>query len=151
MKVTKFLFISMYMSLTTLLNAAPKLEIKDPYVRGMPPGAPNTAAYFELTNKGTTPLVLVGAHTEVARKVELHDTVMDDQMMSMKAVPKLTLGPGETKKLESGGLHLMLLQVQSLDENTEILIELEFDDGISIPIIFPVRSVKKETQRNDHR
>ena len=41
------------------------VQVIDPYVRVLPPGSPNTAAFMQLTNAGTNELALVAVETDL--------------------------------------------------------------------------------------
>jgi copper(I)-binding protein len=74
------------------------------------PGAPSTAAgYAVLRNRGKTPDALVGATTDAAERVEVHETRNMSGMMMMEKVDKIALAPGAQVELKPGGYHLMLI------------------------------------------
>ena len=59
-------------------DAASSVTVTDPYVRAVPPGQPNSAAFMQLRNSGTSSHSIKSAESTVAKVVELHT-------MSMKA------------------------------------------------------------------
>jgi copper(I)-binding protein len=96
-------------------------------VVAVPAGA-TTAAYFDLTNDGSTPdrLVEVRADTGPA---EVHRTVQDGERMSMEPVSELVIDGGEVVSFEPGGLHIMLLEVGALESGDMVTITLEFESA----------------------
>ncbi|MDX1735805.1 MAG: copper chaperone PCu(A)C [Halioglobus sp.] len=94
--------------------AEPPLEISAAWVRALPPTQPNTAAYLTLRNGGERELVVVGASADVAGRVEVHHTRQVDGLMRMEQLQRLPVAPGATVKLEPGGAHLMLLDLQRM-------------------------------------
>lgn len=89
-------------------TASPPVAVEEPWARPAPQGA-NSAAYFTLKNRGRTALTLVGASSEVAERVEIHETVMDGHTMRMQPVRSVTIEPDEVVTFRPGGLHVMFL------------------------------------------
>ncbi|MGL6070681.1 copper chaperone PCu(A)C [Craterilacuibacter sp.] len=104
------------LSLPTLAHAteAGTLSIHHPWSRVMPVAAPNGAAYFMLENKGKTADKLIAASTPRAQKAELHTHIHDNGVMRMREVQGGVAVPaGQTIKFAPGGLHVMLLGLNS--------------------------------------
>lgn len=102
----------------------------DAKIRLLPPGVPNTAAYLRLQNTGAEERHLVGATASVTAKMELHDHIMRDGLMSMEQQQQVTIGPGETVVFQPGGLHLMMFDLkQPLKAKQTVAIELRFANG----------------------
>lgn len=89
---------------------------------GQPTG-PNAALYLTATSEGETDR-LVAASTDVSAGVEIHQTTIEDGVMSMQRIHGLDLPAGEPLVLEPGGLHLMLLDVARLDVGAVIEVTL---------------------------
>lgn len=88
----------------------------------------NGAVFMTLKNGGTSDDVLVGAKTDVATTVELHETKMDENdVMTMSPVPNIPIPAGSSVTLKSGGLHVMLIEMQK---------ELAVGDKISLTLTF---------------
>ena len=85
------------------------LDIENAWVRALPPGQPNTAAYLTLVNRGEVVVVVESASADVADKVEIHTTRSADGLMRMEQLQSLEVAPGERLALSPGGTHLMLL------------------------------------------
>jgi copper(I)-binding protein len=80
---------------------------------GQPTG-PNAALYLTATSDGPSDRLL-GAETDIAASVEIHETVTDaDGTVVMRTVEAVDLGGGDTLELEPGAVHLMLLDVPPL-------------------------------------
>jgi periplasmic copper chaperone A len=75
------------------------------------PAGPNGAAYMTLVNEGDADDRLVAVEADVADSVEIHESTLDDGVMSMRHVDGIDLPAGGRVRLEPGGLHLMLLDV----------------------------------------
>lgn len=125
--------------------AVAELQVENGYVRGLPPGTANTAAYMTLRNTDEHSLELVGASASVAASVMLHTTVSHDGMLHMQHLNSLEIPADGEVVLESGGIHLMLMQLKTMPRAGEtVSITLEFADGVTQDIVLPVRSVLDE-------
>ena len=65
-----------------------------------------------LTMVSPQPVTLVGFKTPVAGVAELHDMVMDGDVMRMRPMDALPLKPGQVTTLAPGGKHLMLMKLK---------------------------------------
>ena len=71
-----------------------------------------SAVYLALANAGGVGLRLVSAESPVAEFVEIHEMVMDGDIMRMRPVENgLDLLSGSVVSLEPGGYHLMLINL----------------------------------------
>lgn len=103
-----------------------------------------TSVFGSLKNTGDQPVTLEAIDaTDVAGVAELHETVMNDQTgaTEMKRVEGgFEIAPGETKTLEPGGDHMMLMELQcAVKSGTDLTVELEFNDDRTQQITVPVR------------
>jgi periplasmic copper chaperone A len=116
------------------------------------PAGPNAALYFTASNEGGETDVLTGASSDVAGAVEIHETTQaDDGTMGMRPVTGLDLPAGETLTLEPGGLHMMLIDVEPLEEGDNIVVTLHWqsagDVEVEADIVSPAETV---TDEQDH-
>ena len=103
-----------------------------------------TSVFGSLKNTGDQPVTLETIDASgVAGVAELHETVMNDQTGSteMKRVEGgFEIAPGETKTLEPGGDHMMLMELQcAVKSGTDLTLELGFDNDRTQEITVPVR------------
>ena len=76
-----------FYSTLALLLAAPalaKVEAVDGYVRLLPPGSPNTAAFMVLKNDGDKPVALTAVASPDAGRAELHTHLHENGVMKMR-------------------------------------------------------------------
>ncbi|MGL5303777.1 MAG: copper chaperone PCu(A)C, partial [Aeromonas sp.] len=66
--------------------AQAKIDVADGYVRLLPPGSPNTAAFMVLSNDADKPVKLVGATSQAAKRAELHTHLHENGVMKMRQV-----------------------------------------------------------------
>jgi copper(I)-binding protein len=93
------------------------------------------AAYMVLRNDGEAPDALIGATTEVAGMVELHETVKVGDMMHMKPVSRIEVPAKGKVELKPGGLHLMLMHMrEGLPIGRKIRLILKFEKLGEVPI-----------------
>lgn len=129
--------------------AADQVRVEQAYVRAVPPGSANSAAFMKLTNTDSNPHSLTTAKSPAAKVMELHTHTEEGGMMKMRRVERIELPVGEQVVLQPGGLHLMLIGLAGdLKENQEIEVSITFEDGSTLPLTLPVKRVGKETM--DH-
>lgn len=99
-----------------------------------------SAAYMTITNKGDKADRLVKAETSVAGLVEIHETVVQNDVAQMQPmlngieVPALS-----SVELKPGGYHIMLMDLkEDLVVGQTITIKLTFESGLTIELKVPV-------------
>jgi copper(I)-binding protein len=90
------------------------LVIKDAWVRALPPTQNVTSAYLSVTNPGSAPVTITGGTADLAGEVQIHTTRDVDGYMRMERLQQIELPPGGSARLEPGGVHLMLMQLQRM-------------------------------------
>lgn len=104
------LLIALTAGLTVAGSALAQVAAKDPWVRATVTQQKATGLFVQLTSPADARLV--AAASPVAGVVEIHEMVMDGNVMRMRAVPGLDLPAGKTVKLEPGGYHVMLMDLK---------------------------------------
>lgn len=116
--------------------------VESAYVRAVPPGQMNSAAFMQLKNEGPEDITLVAAKSQVANNVELHTHTQDNGVMRMRQISEISLPAGEVIKLQPGGMHIMLIGLtQNLSAGENISLSLEFSDGSTQALEVPVQTV----------
>ncbi|MFT7286470.1 MAG: copper(I)-binding protein [Halieaceae bacterium] len=89
------------------------LELRAAWVRAMPPTQHMTAAYLQLFNPSDKGVEIdsVSASVGVA---SLHETRLENGRSSMRPVSTLQIPPGGTVFLQPGGLHMMLMDIETM-------------------------------------
>ena len=128
------------------------IEIGHPWTRPTPPGAPTAAGYMTLTNNDTKDDRLVSAETDLAAVTELHRSEMVDGVMRMRAQPEgLVLPAGETVRLEPGGYHLMLIDVERpFAAGERIPVTLTFESAGTVTVELSVDAPKAHEPADTH-
>jgi periplasmic copper chaperone A len=84
------------------------------WLRATPNGARVAGGYMTITNNGREADRLVGGTLAQAGRLEIHEMTMTDNVMRMRPLANgLVIKPGETIKLEPGGLHIMGLDLSA--------------------------------------
>jgi protein SCO1/2 len=93
------------------------------------PDVPNTAAgYALLRNRGKTADALIGASSDAAERVEVHETRNMAGMMMMEKVDTVALPAGGRVELKPGAYHLMLIGLKrTLTPGQSVDLTLEFE------------------------
>ena len=109
-----------YSSLALLLAvpALAKVEAVDGYVRLLPPGSPNTAAFMVLKNDADKPVKLVTVASPEAGRAELHTHLHENGVMKMRQVESIEIPARGEAVLKPGSLHVMLFEVRDLSQGT---------------------------------
>ncbi len=85
------------------------LHIKDAWARPLDASLGIAGAlYLTLQNDTHDPVTLVGGHTSVADTMELHQSIMEDDVMRMRPMAAVSIQPGEQVIFAPGGNHAML-------------------------------------------
>jgi hypothetical protein len=112
---------------------AGQIEISQVWAR--PSTVGNGAAYFQLTNQGTSGDALNAVESPVADKAELHTMTMDGNVMRMRKVPSLALPAGKSVSVAPGGLHVMLIGLKKpLVEGESFPMRLVFERAGSVEV-----------------
>tara|TARA_Y100000758_G_scaffold33175_1_gene21791 strand:+ start:2535 stop:3017 length:483 start_codon:yes stop_codon:yes gene_type:complete len=145
MRFNKFSLLLIGCALAQLVSAhefeAGELHIDHPWSRALPPVAPTGAAYLSISNHGDSADTLMGARTDIAGKVEIHEHVHADGVMKMQRVDSLTIEPGATLTFAPGSYHLMLFQLkQPLAAGDSYPITLQFANAGEVEVQVKVQS-----------
>lgn len=121
------------------------LEFSEAFVRGLPPGQKNTAAFFTVNNSEAQAWTIVRVTSDVAERTEIHRHEHHNGMMTMRELDSLTIAAGASQKFAPGGLHLMLIGLKRpLGENDRVTLRFFNDAGDTVATEFPVISVVNE-------
>jgi periplasmic copper chaperone A len=88
-----------------------KIKIKDPWMR---PSSEKmaTALYFVIENKTETADTLFQVDSDLAEKVEIHETYSDGEMMGMRKVNFIIIKGSSSFELKPGAHHIMLMKLK---------------------------------------
>ncbi len=119
---------------TVLLSAAAwagsaSVHVTAAWTRPTPEGLGIAVGYMTLTNTGAKPVRLMTITSAIASHVEVHESRVQEGMAHMTETV-LQIEAGQQRRLQPGGVHLMLMGLSRplrLDE--EVPLEMTFSDG----------------------
>lgn len=99
--------------------------------------------FMLLKNEGKEADRLVGGETGVAKVVEIHETVMDGDVMKMQMLPNgLEIPAGGEVLLKPGSYHVMLIGLEhDLKVGDTFALELQFEKSGTMPVKVTVREM----------
>ncbi len=132
----------------------PRIQIQNAWARpgamgmghghGMSHGGESTSAvYFVVVNEGDQPDALIGVASDVAEKVELHETKMEGDVAKMQPVPRVEIPARGKVEFRPRGLHVMLIGLKrdlQVGDTFTITLRFERSGEIQVPV-----SVKEMT------
>ena len=127
------------------------IQIQDPWVRAAPPNVKILAAYLEIKNNGGKPQTLASIASPVFGQVEIHRSVMHENMAHMEHLKDLAIPAHASVALKPGGMHFMLMDAKKpLHAGDQVPMTLTFSNGEKISIVAAVRSGQAENME-DHQ
>lgn len=127
------------------------LSLQGAWVRALPPGQPNTAAYLTATNNGPAAVTIVGACSDIADVTQIHTTREVDGLQRMERVGELPLAPGQSATFAPGGTHLMLMGLARMPvpgDRVQLCLELAGDEQVCT--LADVRKDTGDEQSHEH-
>jgi copper(I)-binding protein len=125
----------------SLTRAGGVIDAADAWLRGVPPGHNDSAAYMTLVNTSASPHTVVEVSSPQARAVEIHESRQLDGMWRMRRLAELPVPAGEQVALQPGGVHLMVFGLAHTPRPGEkISFQLRLDSGETVLVEAEVRA-----------
>ena len=104
-------------------------------------GGMNSAVYMVLANDSATSDRLLSAAADVAGAVEIHESIMDGDVMRMQQLPDgIEIPANGQVELKPGGLHVMLIGLtKDLNPGETFPVTLQFEQAGAITVEAEVR------------
>lgn len=112
-----------------------QVTIQDAWVRATVPQQKATGAFMQLNAAKDTKLV--AASSPVTQVVEVHEMVIQDDVMKMREIPAIELPAGKTVELKPGGWHVMLMDLKQ---------QLKEGDSVPLTLVFEGKDGQRDTQ-----
>ena len=145
MKLIKLLLSTLLLSsllLSPVVQAEVAISIENAYVRATPPTVTTSAFFAEIKNNSKEDRFIVSAHCQTAGKVELHDVIIDGDVMKMRQIKQIKIPAEQSIRLKPGSLHVMLFNLKKpLQENNTIKVTLTFANGERQTLTAPIKKV----------
>ena len=111
------------------------IEIGHIWTRATAPGMTTAAVYMPLLNTGTKTDELVGASSDWADKIEIHESTNENNIARMKMLDSLALEPNKPVAMRPGGIHLMVIGLKhQLKKGDMFPLTLQFKNAGSIKV-----------------
>ena len=111
-------------------HAWAEVTVTEAWVRTTVPEQKASGAYMKI--RSSEDAKLVAASSPVAKTVEVHEMMMDGNVMKMRAIDALPLPAGQTVELKPGGYHVMLIGLAKpieRDQRVPLTLTIEGKDG----------------------
>jgi copper(I)-binding protein len=116
--------------------ASEGIEVREAWARPAAQ-AGNSAVYFVIRSSEMDEMT--GVSSDVAEATEMHESILNGDVMEMRHLESVVLDAGEQVSFEPGGLHVMLVSLkQALNAGDEIEITLHFKNHQDLQLRVPV-------------
>ena len=95
------------------------------------------AVYFTIHNTGKQDDQLVSASSDVAGAVELHQSVMDNGVMTMKPIQSISVPAGGSVEFKPGGYHVMLIGMRrdlNVGDQFEVTLNFKVAGAVKVEV-----------------
>ena len=117
-----------------------KLATEGAWIREAPPNATAMAGYVRIDNPSKTDQALVGAESAAFGAIEMHRTIIKDEVSRMQKQQSVPVPAGDAVSFEPGGHHLMLFRPQRpLKAGDKVMVTLKFESGDTLEVPFTVK------------
>ncbi|GJM04306.1 MAG: hypothetical protein DHS20C09_02970 [marine bacterium B5-7] len=141
-------------SSSTFANESMKIVISDAWINEAPPTVSILAGYANIHNMSDKAITLLSVSSPDFSKIEIHRSVLNDDMVSMEKQESLAIPAKNTIKLSPGDLHLMLFDPDKpLRSGDTVALEFSFTDGHSLDIEAQVErrgSIEHNSEDHSH-
>ncbi|MBI4760656.1 MAG: copper chaperone PCu(A)C [Chloroflexota bacterium] len=115
------------------------IEVRDAWARSSTQGM-NSAVYFVIENHNAQADELIGAESDAAEAVEIHESKMEGDMMMMSHAEAVILEPSTAVEFKPGGYHVMLIRLtRDLKAGDEVEITLHFKSSPDLTLKVTVK------------
>lgn len=114
-------------------TAGAATQVDNAWVRATVPGQHASGAFMDLTASSDSKLVDV--QSPVAKNVQIHQSSMHNDVMSMQQVDAVALPAGQKVSLDSHGYHVMLMELTG-----------QINAGDKVPLTLTVENAKGEKE-----
>jgi periplasmic copper chaperone A len=115
------------------------------------PTAKSGAIYLSIMNHGSSDDKLLSIMTSASTSAELHETIMDGDIMKMRAVESATtIAAGSTFEMKPGGFHIMLTGLKApLKKGDVVAVTFVFEKAGTLSVDVPVGTVAASHEHGD--
>ena len=124
-----------------------ELEIAHPWSQELPPNAPTVAAYFMIHNNGKTADRLLSVDSPISAAAELHEHVMQGDLMKMQQVPSVDVPAGGNVTFAPMAYHVMLVNLKDrslLSDGKRFPLTMHFEKAGNVTVEVSVQKKPPE-------
>jgi copper(I)-binding protein len=134
------LLISFFLIGSTETRSEETITVSRAWIRAAPGGATVLAGYFRITNSGQKAEELLSVSSPRFKHIMVHQSVVRGGVAEMKHVDSFIIKPGQTRNLQPGGYHLMLMHPKTdVKPGQSIPLNFKFESGKTLSKIFNVK------------
>ena len=112
-----------------LPGAAAELLITEAWIKYLPAVVPVRAGYMNITNNQKQTAEIEWLTSESFARIEIHQSIKKNDLMSMQQVHVLAIGPNQTLQLTPGSYHLMMMDpVKNLQPGNIVKVIIGYAD-----------------------
>ena len=127
-RLSHFFLILIFTACSASALAKDSVSIENAWVRATPPGQNVGAGFMTFTSQQD--VTLISATSDVSKSIEIHSMSMQNGVMKMRMLENLAIKANKPYKLEPGGFHLMLFDLEKpLTAGDYVNFELTFKTG----------------------
>lgn len=150
--ILSVMILTISLSINTKLSRAEIMDIsiENPWARASIGKKRPSAAYMKIRNNSTASVVLKSVSTPLAMRSEIHRTTLNEVgTSSMAHAGEIIIAPKEVIALEPGGLHVMLMDLQSLmKEGESFPLTLLFSNDVTVVVNVPIMAISSRGPEN---
>ncbi|MDC1311549.1 copper chaperone PCu(A)C [Burkholderiales bacterium] len=128
------------------------MHVINAWVKEPLPGVDATAIYLSIHNPSNDADRLVSVSTDLAQISEIHEMLIVDDVMRMRRLDSgVPIAPDQFVKLEPGGLHIMLFELNKsfkVGETHTVILGFESAGEITVPV--KVRAAADAAHHHQH-
>ena len=133
-------FINVFLFLLVFSFASPKIVVKHPWIMEPPPGPDTTMMGMTILNEGDEADKLTEVKTDIARKVEIHKTVVENGVAKMVHQRYVKIPPHSKVEFKHHGYHIMIIGLEKkIRAGDKIRVKLIFEKSgekeLEVPVI----------------
>ena len=150
MKPVNYLLLSL---LGMSLHVSAQTVVDDAWVRATVAGQPSTGAFMHITASSDSKLVEV--QSPAAKTVQIHESKMENDVMSMQPVASVPLPAGKSVAVVPEGYHVMLIDLVGqikVGDQVPLTLIVEDSKGVkeSIEVKAQARALNSMPMHHDH-
>ena len=128
------------------------LIISNIWARVTPKTSKTGVAFFIIKNKSKSDNVLLGVSSEIAKKTEIHQSSIENNIMRMRRVGNVNLPAGSVTELKPGSFHIMFIRLhEQIKKGDTFPLTLVFKRAGTVIVTVKASKIAKNSHVNHNR